>query len=180
MGAARFRRRLGPALFYSAGCVAILALTGCGTVPRAELRRDLTRVLETQAGAWNRGDIDAFMQTYWRSDELSFSSGGSTTRGWTATRDRYRSRYPNAIAMGTLRFEVDEVRALGRDAAMLLGRWFLTRARQGGVSAGSAPVSGEVGTATEVLRGNFTLVFQRLAGGWRIVHDHTSLLTETR
>jgi hypothetical protein len=47
-------------------------------------------VLRAQEEAWNRSDLDAFMAHYWKSDKLTFSSEGKTTRGWTATLNRYR------------------------------------------------------------------------------------------
>lgn len=116
-------------------------------------------MLARQAAAWNRADIDAFMNDYWRSPDLTFSSGGETTRGWQATRDRYHARYPDAGAMGTLTFDSLEALRLDEHAALLLGRWKLTR-------AADAP------------GGNFSLVLRRDAGRWLIVHDHTSLASE--
>ena len=58
------------------------------------IRAAVQAVLRAQEEAWNRGDIDAFVEHYWKSDSLTFSSGGKTTRGWTDTVNRYRSRYP--------------------------------------------------------------------------------------
>src|SRR5262245_32515366 len=46
------------------------------------VRAAVKAVLNAQEDAWNRGDVDAFMQHYWKSDDLTFSSGGQTTRGW--------------------------------------------------------------------------------------------------
>jgi ketosteroid isomerase-like protein len=129
----------------------LLACTGCAA-PTATFRA----ILDRQAEAWNRGDIDAFMQDYWQSDQLTFSSGGQTQRGWTTTRDRYRARYPTQAEMGTLRFAVDETQMLGAEAGLVLGRWDLERA------------SGPIG-------GNFTLVFRKFDGRWVIAHDHTSV-----
>ncbi len=113
-------------------------------------------VLEHQAAAWNRGDIDAFMDTYWKSDRLTFSSGGKTTRGWQATLERYKKRYPDRQAMGSLRFEKLEVTLLSPDAALVLGRWIVT-------------------TDTKQAAGNFSLVLRKLKQSWVIIHDHTSL-----
>ena len=112
-------------------------------------------MLEQQARAWNAGDIDAFMAPYWHSPDLTFSSGGKVTRGWQATLDRYHQRYPTREAMGHLTFSDIEVTQLGRDAALVLGRWRLQRA---------APIGG-----------GFTLVLRESAGKWVIVHDHTSI-----
>ncbi|MBI3860903.1 MAG: carbohydrate-binding family 9-like protein, partial [Planctomycetia bacterium] len=49
--------------------------------PDDELTDTIEGILSQQAGAWNSGDIDGFMKHYWKSDELTFSSGGHTTRG---------------------------------------------------------------------------------------------------
>ena len=95
------------------------------------------------------------MKHYWNSDELTFSSGGETTRGWTNTRDRYHKRYPTREEMGQLRFSQLETTLLGDSAALVLGRWRLSR--------DMSPVAG-----------NFSLVLRRIDGQWLIIHDHTS------
>jgi ketosteroid isomerase-like protein len=116
--------------------------------------RVIHALLERQNEAWNQADIDTFMVAYWDSPELSFSSGGGTTRGWQATRQRYRTRYPDRAAMGQLTFSELETRLLGPDAALTLGRWKLER--------------------VQPIGGNFSLVWQKFNGEWRIVHDHSS------
>src|SRR6476661_4855443 len=35
----------------------------------------IQRVLNDQAAAWNRGDLDGFMNGYWRDEKLTFTSG---------------------------------------------------------------------------------------------------------
>lgn len=133
---------------------ATLSTAGCCPqhVPELEVHRQL----DAQAAAWNRGDIDGFMDAYWRDPRLSFSSGGQTTLGWEQTRQRFRTRYPDAAAMGNLRFDYEEIRRAGRGAVLVRGRWRLDRA------------AGPVG-------GNFSVLFERIAGRWLITHDHTSL-----
>lgn len=112
-------------------------------------------ILTEQQAAWNRGDVRAFMAAYWDSPELTFAGSGGITRGFQPVLDHYRQSYPDQKAMGQLDFSQLEVHPLGRDAALVLGRWHLKRD------------SGEMG-------GIFTLVFQRFPDGWKIVHDHTS------
>ena len=103
-------------------------------------------VLDAQRAAWNRGDLDAFMDGYWRSDSLTFYSGGDVRR--------YRSE---GRAMGTLRFDLHSIDALGEDAALVRGAWHLT-----------------LGTSEP--HGLFSLLLRRIPGqGWKIVHDHTSV-----
>jgi beta-aspartyl-peptidase (threonine type) len=115
----------------------------------------IRQVLQAQQEAWNAGDIDQFMEHYWRSDDLTFSSSGKLTRSWTATLENYKVRYPSRSDMGTLDFQDLEVRSLGTEAALVLGNWHLSRE------------AGDVG-------GNFSVIFQRVDGKWVIIHDHTS------
>lgn len=116
---------------------------------------DITRLLQDQAAAWNRGDIDAFMAGYEPSATLRFASGGNITRGWQPTLDRYKTRYPDRAAMGTLTFSELEITPLAKEAAVVFGRWTLER-------------------ANDKPSGLFTLTFRKGDSGWRIIHDHTS------
>lgn len=126
------------------------------TVDRAKANRQAIRsVLMQQQRAWNRGDIDAFMQGYWRSVDLRFASGGQVTRGWQQTSDRYHARYSDRAKMGTLNFNDLEIRLLAPDAAIVHGQWKLERAED-------AP------------SGLFTLVFRKFGDDWRIISDTTT------
>ena len=116
---------------------------------------EIQSVLTTQQDAWNRGDIDAFMNGYARSASTVFVSEDEVGRGWETVRDRYRVKYSDRAKMGTLSFSEIEVTMLSFDAAVVLGRWKLKRAK-------------------DEPHGRFTLIFKRLPEGWRIVHDHTS------
>ena len=112
-------------------------------------------VLRAQQDAWNRGDIDAFMNGYARSRSTIFVSEGTVRRGWETVRDRYRKKYSDRAKMGLLTFSDLEITTLGSDAAVALGRWKLKRAH-------------------DQPYGRFTLIFRKTAAGWRIVDDHTS------
>jgi beta-aspartyl-peptidase (threonine type) len=124
---------------------------------REKLAKVLTKILSTQAAAWNNADIDGFMEHYWKSDKLTFSSGGTTTRGWKATIARYKKRYPTPERMGRLTFDHLEFVALSDSTALVLGQWHLARNPDNPV-------------------GNFSLVFRRFDGKWVIIHDHSSSL----
>jgi uncharacterized protein (TIGR02246 family) len=116
---------------------------------------EIQSVLTAQQDAWNRGDIDAFMNGYARSASTVFVSPDEVSRGWETVRDRYRVKYSDRTKMGTLSFSEIEVTMLSPDAAVVLGRWKLKR-------------------ENDEPHGRFTLIFKRLPDGWRIVHDHTS------
>lgn len=123
-------------------------------------RAAITTVLDAQVGAWNRGDLAAYMEGYAKTDALVFTSGGKVRRGWQKAFDHYRARYGrDPAAMGKLVFQIDTIDAVGADGAVVLGTWILT----------DSPSDG---------RGIFSVVLERRPEGWRIVHDHTSLATE--
>jgi len=116
---------------------------------------EIQKVIRAQEEAWNRGDIDGFMNGYWRSEQTVFVSGDEVTRGWQKVLDRYKAKYSDRAKMGTLTFSELEITALSHDHAIALGSWKLKR-------------------ATDEPRGKFTLVFRKFPDGWKIVHDHTS------
>jgi ketosteroid isomerase-like protein len=119
--------------------------------PIAEIRA----VLRAQQQAWNRGDIDAFMNGYARSKSTVFISEDTIRRGWETVRARYRKKYSDRAKMGLLTFSDLEITLLSADSAVALGRWTLKR-------------------ANDRPHGRFTLILKRLPKGWRIVLDHTS------
>ena len=121
----------------------------------------IRKILDAQQIAWNRGDVDAFLEGYWHSPDLTFSGTSGIARGWDGVLARYKKTYPNRAAMGQLDFSGLEFHFLGKDAALVLGHWHLSRAQ------------GDVG-------GVFSLVWQRFPEGWRIIHDHTSAVENAK
>jgi ketosteroid isomerase-like protein len=112
-------------------------------------------VLEAQRDAWNRGDIEGYMDGYARSDETVFVSGDNVTRGWQTVLERYKKNYGSREKMGKLTFSDLEITPLGNDAAVVLGRWHLER-------------------SNDQPHGRFTLLLRKTRQGWKIIHDHTS------
>jgi len=125
------------------------------TVALADESSAIASVLFAQQQSWNSGDINGFMQGYVQSPELRFASGGSVTTGWQATSDRYRARYSDRVKMGALTFSDLEIDQVSADAAVVHGRWLLTR-------DADAP------------NGLFTLIFRKIDGEWLIVSDTTT------
>ncbi len=122
---------------------------------KSRIKADVLAVMTSQADAWNRGDIEGYMQGYWKSDSLVFASGDQITRGWQPTLDRYKRSYDTKEKMGTLTFSDIQVNVLSKDVAVVLGSWSLAR-------------------QNDNPKGKFTVIFRRLKEGWRIIHDHTS------
>lgn len=135
------------------------AAAGASEAPDPAPEEALVRMMRESEAAWNAGNIPGFMASYWQSPDLRFASGGSVTRGWQETLDRYLARYPDPGAMGRLVFADIDVQMLGPDHALVFGSWRLVR-------TGDTP------------HGLFSLICRRLPEGWRVVHDHTSSATE--
>ena len=127
----------------------------CPCILFAQDRQAILNVLETQRANWNKGDIDGFMQSYWKSDSLVFVGKTAPAYGWQATIDHYKKAYPDKAKMGRLSFHILQIKLLDNANAFVLGGWNLKRAKD-------AP------------GGYFTLWFRKINGAWKIVCDHTS------
>ena len=121
-----------------------------------KIEASVKNVLNVQTEAWNKCDIEGFMQGYWNSPELSFTSGNTNTRGWQATLDNYKRGYSDCDKMGKLSFSELDVTVLDKKSAMVRGRFLLER-------------------KDDKPTGLFTLIFRKFKDGWKIVHDHTSV-----
>lgn len=146
----RYRRLLVASLLLLLGVTSAAAETKAAKDEKA-----IRAVLDAQVAAWNRGDIEGFMDGYERSDKTVFVGGDNVTRGWLTVLDRYKRNYNTREKMGTLTFSDLDVTVLGKDAAVVLGRWHLQR-------------------ANDEPHGRFTLIFRKTKLGWKIIHDHTS------
>lgn len=121
-----------------------------------KIENAVKKVLDIQTEAWNKCDIEGFMQGYWKSEELSFTSGNKTTRGWQATFDNYKRGYSDCDKMGKLSFSELDITVLSEKSAMVRGRFLLERKE-------------------DKPTGLFTLIFRKFKNGWKIIHDHTSV-----
>jgi ketosteroid isomerase-like protein len=133
----------------------ILAVSNFAQSKDEKAKAAILKVLEEQTAAWNRGDVEAFMQGYWNSPEMTFVSGDNVTKGWQPTLERYKKNYDSRAKMGVLTFSGLEIKIISKDAAVVLGNWALQR-------------------ENDNPKGKFTLIFRRFKDGWRVVHDHTS------
>lgn len=135
----------------------LLVCTGCATerTTTGTVEQNVRAVLDRQVRHWNGGDLAGFMEGYDKSERTRFASGGDVNLGFKTVFDRYRKRYGDRAAMGTLTFSDVDITVLAPDAAVVFGRYKLQREKD-------APT------------GLFTLLFRKTGEGWRIVHDHTS------
>src|SRR5687768_12083240 len=131
----------------------LLITTLCFSQSRNE--RTILNILDVQTKAWNRGDIESFMEGYWKSDSLMFIGKSGVTYGWKNTLNNYKKGYPDTAAMGKLFFDILLIKPLSPDYYQVVGKWFLKR------SIGD-------------LSGHYTLLFKKIEGHWVIISDHSS------
>lgn len=117
--------------------------------------RSIRTIMAAQELAWNRGDLEAFMDGYWVSDSLRFIGSKGLTYGWQQTLNNYKKGYPDTDAMGKLKFTILSVEQLSKRSAYVIGKWHLAR------KAGD-------------LSGHYTLLWKKIKGKWVIVADHSS------
>lgn len=122
---------------------------------KQKIKSEVRAVLDSQVAAWNRGDIEGFMDGYWKSEDMRFVSGNGVSKGWQAALDRYKTGYDTREKMGTLSFSNLEINVLNKKSAFVMGRFTLER-------------------KNDTPTGLFTLIFRRIDKAWKVVHDHTS------
>ena len=134
-------------------------LAGCleTAIPEHSPEEDsasIKQVLLDQQNAWNEGDIEMFMEGYWKSDSLSFISSRGVNKGWQETLDGYKKGYPTKEDMGELKFDILQLNRLSDAAYQMVGKYTLTR-------------------QNDMPSGFFTLIWRKISGKWVIVADQT-------
>jgi hypothetical protein len=132
-----------------------ICLLSLSVIAQNKEERAILNAIDLQKNAWNKGDLNLFMQTYWKNDSLMFIGKNGVTYGWQNTLDNYKKNYPDTAAMGKLDFNILHVKKLSGLYYSVVGKWFLTRS------------IGNVG-------GHFTLLFKKINNKWLIVSDHSS------
>jgi ketosteroid isomerase-like protein len=135
--------------------LAALVLIGLNGLAQSKDETAVRKLLADQVTAWNRGDIESFMQGYWHSDSLMFIGSKGVTYGFDNTWERYKKTYDSREKMGILAFDLLHVFPLAGDVYMVVGKWHLTR------------TVGDIG-------GHYTLILKKIEGKWVIISDHTS------
>jgi ketosteroid isomerase-like protein len=118
----------------------------------AEDRKAITAVLKMQQDAWNKGDLEGFMQGYIKSDSLKFYGSKGVTHGWQNTLDNYKKGYPSKEYTGTLKFTIDAITKIEEGAYYMMGQFHLVR------DAGNA-------------NGVFLIIFRKIEGEWKVIAD---------
>src|ERR1041384_65448 len=87
----------------------------------------IMNLMMKQQDAWNHGNIEAYMDAYWKNDSLQFIGKRGITHGWKNTLENYKKSYPDTVAMGQLKLDIISVDVLSSQSAFVVGKWFLSR-----------------------------------------------------
>lgn len=136
------------------GCISIKVdvTTEQQTSSYESAKTNILNVLEAQEIAWNNGDMEEFMQGYWKSEDLKFYGSGGLTKGWQNTLDNYKKNYPTKADTGTLSFVLNDISKIEGNNYWVMGEYHLKR---------------EVGDADGV----FIIIFKKIDGEWKIIAD---------
>ncbi len=132
---------------------AFMMCNACMMEPTAE--EEIVKVLKLQQDSWNQGDVVGFMNHYLNSEGLTFTGANGVTKGHQQVLNRYLDNYDSPEKMGTLTFNVLEFHELSSTSAYVIGEWSLQR-------------------ESDNPSGYFTLIWEKVNGEWKIIHDHTS------
>lgn len=136
----------------------ITLVTGIVCCTFAYAQNDEARIraiLDQQIIAWNKGNLDTFMQGYWNDDSLMFVGKTGVTYGYNNTLDRYRKNYSDKDAMGELSFDILHVNKIDDEYYLVIGKYTLRR-------------------KADKPEGHFTVLFKKMSGEWKIILDHSS------
>src|SRR6266852_7189134 len=145
----RYLLNLVAVLLFLTGLAAAMPLGAAQDKSKYDVKaaNAIKAVMDAQAAAWNRGDLEGYMDGYDRSPNTEFVSGDRINHGWQAVLDRYKKSYDSREKMGVLTFSELEITVLSKDAALVLGRWRLKR-------------------ANDEPHGTFSLLFRKTKAGW--------------
>ena len=155
MAARNTRAKKATRLLLLLACCFFCATPKALAQKEAKAFEQIEKILYQQQQDWNAGNIGAFMEAYWKAEELQFGGANGITRGWQQTLDNYKIRYPDRAAMGQLTFEIKDMSMHSPRVVSLTGSWELERAQ-------------------DRPGGHFLLIWRKIKGEWKIVIDHTS------
>lgn len=123
----------------------------------AEVLNHVSAQMKAQEESWNKGDLEGFMEAYWKSDSLMFVGKSGITKGWNQTLTNYKNSYKNKEEMGTLNFTNKLMDFVDEETIFVIGKWNLTRLD----SLGD-------------LSGHYSLIWKLKNNKWVIITDHSS------
>ncbi len=116
----------------------------------------ILQIMNEQEKAWNNGNLQKFMDGYWKNDSLKFIGKNGMTYGWKNTLQNYQKNYATKEARGKLNFSILHLEMIGKKEAFMIGKWKIERAD------------------STILQGHFTLIWRKIDTIWKIIADHSN------
>lgn len=129
---------------------------GSPTDSTTTIRAEIVRMMDSAAAAWNKGDLDRFMEDYAPDTTTTFIGSKEILRGRAAIKAAYAPRFAPGGVRDSLSFENLEIDVLAKDVVNTIAYYRLMR-----------------GDST-IARGPTSLVMRKINGRWLIIHDHSS------
>ncbi|MHC1704043.1 MAG: hypothetical protein AB9846_09070 [Tenuifilaceae bacterium] len=133
----------------------VFIISSCSNSNFESNKTAIKEVMDKQAQSWSSGDIEGFMDGYWKSDSLRFLGRRGLTKGWQTTLDNYKKSYPDKSAMGKLKFNHISFEPLNNKQMFVVGKWALEREK-------------------DTLSGYYSLLWKNIDGQWKVIFDHTN------
>ena len=118
---------------------------------------EIYNLMEQQEYAWNNGNLENFMNLYWKNDSLVFIGKSGINYGWDKTYRNYKNSYKTKEQMGTLEFKNLICNTINDSTHIVTGKWSLKR-------------NNSIGN----INGYYSLIWVKKQTGWKITYDHTS------
>jgi|SRR5215203_602722 len=116
--------------------------------------KSIIDLMNQSAKDWNEGNLDAFMALYDTASTFMLPNGPV---GIAGMKENYQKGFFNGkMPKQNLRYEEMVVRPLGKDYALLTGKFVL------------------YGNDLKEKTGRYSLIFVQRKNGWKILHDHSS------
>ncbi|MDX9853666.1 MAG: nuclear transport factor 2 family protein [Tenuifilaceae bacterium] len=135
-------------------CLAAVTIIASCQTNKEQAKASIEAIMNQQAADWSNGNIEGYMNGYWKSDSLRFMGRKGITYGWTSTLEKYKKSYPTKEAMGKLKFNYISFEPIG-NSMLVIGKWTITY-------------------PNDTIGGYYSLIWKQINGQWKIVLDHTS------
>ena len=141
-----------------AGCASHMPTSGRNevTAPFSVGGEAARRGVEVQIAAWNRGDIEAALSSYWDSPRMTWVSKSGVDYGYAAFAQTMRKDFADPKSMGTYSAEILDARDLGPGTSQIVFRWKIMRGDE------------------RLMGGMSTQIWRKIGGNWRAVFEHAS------
>ncbi len=135
-------------------CLAAVTIIASCQTNKEQAKASIEAIMNQQAADWSNGNIEGYMNGYWKSDSLRFMGRKGITYGWTSTLEKYKNSYPTKEAMGELKFNYISFEPIG-NSMLVIGKW-------------------TIAYPNDTIGGYYSLIWKQINGEWKIVLDHTS------